>query len=77
MYIFFCPCIRKNSFIEKNRMINELVTDVEAFIYSSYSVLKYQDVVHTSFLLKEILLGNEQKVGFDNMDFDDKQCLIK
>ncbi len=77
MYVFRCPCITKNSFIQRSRMISELVTDVEAFIYNSYSVLKYQDVVHTSFLLKEILLGNEQKVGFDNMDFDDKQCLIK
>lgn len=58
-------------------MINDLVSDVEHFIYSSYSILKYQDVVHTSYLLKEILLGDEQKAGFERMDFEDKNCLIK
>ncbi len=77
IYLFICPCIAKSSCIEKSRMIYNLVSDVEAFIFSSYSILKYQDVVHTSFLLKEILLGDDQKAGFEKLDFEEKNCLIK
>lgn len=72
-----CNCCTKIKCFDTNKKLMDFVTQIEKFIDLSYSALKYQEVVQTSFLLKEILLDEEQKTGFKRMDYEDKLYLVE
>lgn len=76
LFRIWCICRNKLNCINKYELVVDFISEIEQFIDLSYSAQKYKDVVHTSFLLKEILLDETQKEEFQKMDYDAKMYLV-